>query len=168
MNTGRQKILFLALLLAVGNAYAEKTHHPGQTDAPQAATNAEMHTHMQKMQAQLEAIRKADDQAAREKLIDEHLQSMHEGMGMMRGMQGGMMSGGMMQGEMMQGEMMQDGMGKKMDVTKIQPAAGGQPPVDMQDRMRRMEERQDMMQEMMDQMIQSRQIERRHDHRKFK
>ncbi|VAX10934.1 hypothetical protein MNBD_GAMMA26-1767 [hydrothermal vent metagenome] len=38
--------------------------------------------HMQEMMGQMEEIRKADDQAERDKLVQEHMQTMHEAMAM--------------------------------------------------------------------------------------
>lgn len=108
---------------------------PGSADAAQSA----MQDHMKKMQMQMEKIRATSDPTEKQKLMQEHMQAMHEGMGMMCGMSGGggcmgggMMGGGMKDGAMKQGGMMQGGMMKHHEM---------------------MEKRMDMMQSMMQQMI---------------
>jgi hypothetical protein len=83
---------------------------------------------MKAMQAQMETIRIVTDPEVRQRLMQDHMQAMQDGMKDMRGMGGPMMHGGMMKGGMKDGEMMK--------------------------RHAMMEERMDMMQMMMEQMMQ--------------
>ena len=131
--------------------YAVDEHHPGKQGQGQSMSSQQgggmmmekMQGHMKKMMQQMDEIHKTEDPDKREKLIDEHLKTMHEGMGMMRGMGGGMMMGGKKAGPMGDDTMM---------------------------RMNKMEQRMDMMQMMMDQMVQSQEAVEKtrklHDHRK--
>ncbi len=93
-----------------------------------ATMQKQMVERMKLMQAQMDKLRQTTDPKEREKLLAEHMKSMHEGMQMMRGAGGGMM--GMMGGGQ---------------------AAGGQG-------MQMMEGRMDMMQMMMEQMMQHQQM----------
>jgi len=90
---------------------------------------------MKAMQSQMDAIRTVTDPAVRQRLMQEHMQSMQENMKAMRAMGGPMMQGGMMKD------------GKK----------DGMKEGEMMKRHAMMEHRMDMMQMMMDQMMQ-------HDH----
>jgi hypothetical protein len=84
------------------------------------------------MQKQLERLGKAKTAEERQKLMDDHMKTMQENMGMTKGMQSGMMDCPMMQG----------GMGMK--------GQGKVSPDDMMSkRMEMMEKRMDMMQMMM-------------------
>ena len=87
-----------------------------------------MHARMQAMQAQMDAHRNTTDPAERRKLMQEHMQTMQENMKAMRGMGGPTMMGG------------QKGGGIK--------SAGPTQRPEM------MEQRMDMMQMMMEQMVQ--------------
>ena len=159
----------LAVTLAVMNVdvAADDAHHPEKTQAAQPPGQSSgitgggmtgggmmmsdgdmqrMQDQMRKMQIQMDEIRRTTDPKKRDRLIDEHMQSMQEGMEMMRGMGGGMMQG-MMGGGMHSGNPMQGGNMSKTD--------------DMMGRMDMMEKRMDMMQMMMEQMTQSRRVERR-------
>ena len=148
-----------ALTLPPFSVYAEQTHHPEQQETKgempaqgQPAMGGmmdKMQGHMKKMMQQMDAIHKTDDPEKRDKLLQEHRQSMQEGMQMMRGMGGGMMKGMMGEGggDMMQGGGMHQGGGKMSCDDK-----------DMRHRM--MEQRLDMMQMMMEQMMQHREAER--------
>ena len=65
---------------------------------------------LQKMQAQMEKIRQTQDPKERQKLLQEHWNTMQGNMGMMHGMGMGMWGGGMMGGgHMMGGGMMGGG-----------------------------------------------------------
>lgn len=158
-------VLFLPQI----HLYADDAHHPEkqgvegeaqlQSKPAQQGMMGQMGEHMQKMMEQMDAVHKAVDPAEREKLLQEHMQSMQEGMGMMGGgKRGGMMMGkGMQQGSEMMGKRMQqgDGMTGCNDQKKTQH--------------QQMERRMDMMQTMMDQMMQHQQAERPHkSHRQSK
>lgn len=148
-----------ALTLPLFSVYAEQAHHPEQQEIKgempaqgQPAMGGmmdKMQGHMKKMMQQMDAIHKTDDPEKRDKLLQEHRQSMQEGMQMMRGMGGGMMNGMMGKGGggMMQGGGMHQGGGKTPCGDK-----------DMRHRM--MEQRLDMMQMMMEQMMQHQEAER--------
>ena len=133
----------VSLTLSTTPAFADDAHHPEQdkktapakSDKPAGATKKQtdkeinpMQVNMKKMQAQMEKIHKATDPKDRQKLMQEHMQSMQDGMKMMHGMGG----------EMMQNCDMADGKGMKSHMM------GG----DM------MEKRMEMMQMMMEQMKQ--------------
>jgi len=129
-------ILLISGLIAVagpihaGEAH-QHDHSPGAETKgkPQAAKPAAMGggmpmmANMKAMQAQMAKIRTTTDPKERQKLMQEHMQSMQDNMAKMRGMGGGMM-GGMA--------------GKSGDETKHHAM---------------MEQRMDMMQMMMEQML---------------
>jgi hypothetical protein len=138
-----------SLLLALP-AVAEEAHHPEQkTDAvpttqapatpaakPPAAAQPvqQMQANVKKMDAQLKRIAKEKNEAERNRLLGEHMQTMRENMMLAGGMAGGcpMMGSGM-------GMMMGPGAGMMMG------------PGDMMERMQQMEKRMDMMQMMLEQ-----------------
>lgn len=125
-------VALAALVLSLPAAFAEDVHHPekaGKSASAGAASGAEadismgpMRERMEKMRSQMQAIRQAKNPKEREKLLQEHMQSMREGMKMMRGMRGGEMrggaagGGGMMGGGMMGGPMDNDGMQRRMEM----------------------------------------------------
>lgn len=128
-------------------AVADDAHHPAKADPP-AATQAKapapeqtvkkMQGNVKKMQAQLDRLGKAKNEAEAQAILAEHMQTMRENMMLGRGMAGmgcQMMGGGMM-GQGMQGQGMQDMMGGEA----------------MMQRMQQMEQRMDRMQSMLDQM----------------
>jgi len=96
------------------------------------ADQAGMQQGVKRMQDQMDRIRKTTDPKERQKLLDEHYQTMMENMKAMRGMGGSMMMGGDQKGGPMKGE------------------AGG--------RTGSMEQRMDMMQMMMEHMMQREQM----------
>ena len=104
-----------------------------------------MQEHMKEMQAQMEKIRQTTDPKERQRLMQEHMQGMREQMKMMQGMGGCMMMRGMMGGRQ-QGTATP---GKKgsMDCPMMK---GGDPGRGQE----MMEQRMDMMQMMMEQMLQ--------------
>jgi hypothetical protein len=112
---------------------------PGMMNQGQAS---QMQQHMKQMQEQMEKIRATRDPAERRKWMQEHMDSMNQGMMMMRGMGGPIMKG------------MMDG----------QSAMGGGRPGDMEpgmmggDAQEMMGRRMDMMQMMMEQMMQHQQM----------
>ena len=141
------------LLMGTPVVYADDGHHPdqqGQTSKVTAPASAESDSAMQKMQenmkkmrAQLDKIQKTKDPELRQKLMMEHMQTMHENMMMGRQMMMGTCS-------MKDGEMM----GPMMHGMKDEGETGMSPDA-MMDRMNKMEKRMDMMQMMMEQMSKS-------------
>ncbi|WP_291212545.1 hypothetical protein [Hydrogenophaga sp.] len=76
---------------AGGGAHAD--HHPATAAAPAPSTPAPaapaaMDERMKNMQAMRDKMMNAKTPAERQALMDEHMKSMHEGMAMMKGMQG--------------------------------------------------------------------------------
>jgi hypothetical protein len=98
---------------------------------------SQMQESMKAMQAQMDRIHKTTDGKERQKLMQEHMQAMQNNMKAMRDMGGPMMMGDGDCGGMMMG-------GKK----------GGMADGDMMKRVEMTEERMDMMQMMMEQMMQ--------------
>lgn len=88
---------------------------------------------MQQMDMMLDQARKSNDPQQHQKLMNEHMQSMQEGMGMMKGMMG------------------QNGMGGPMSSGK--DAGKGMGSMDINQRMEMMQNRMDMMQTMMQHMM---------------
>ena len=145
-----KRILLSALVGAVlsnSPVFAADEHHPEKASPAakagrplaQPKTDEEamlqMQQQMKKMHNQMSRMQQATDPAERQKLMDEHMQSMREGMQTMHGIGGGMMSGDML------GQMPKDG------TAKSGPMAGGKMSAEM------MQRRMDMMQMMMEQMI---------------
>ena len=142
--------VFLASLLALPMAQAadeedHAAHHPGadqsqaapaQDDKAAGMKMEKMREKMKKMQEQMSKIQSATDPKERQKLMEDHMQSMREGMKMMGAMGGGMMD------KKKKGEPKTDG-GDKM---------GGMQ-MGMMKHHKMMEERMDMMQMMMEQMM---------------
>ncbi len=168
--------LALVSALAVTGVHAadEDDHaahrHPG-ADASQAAPGDdkgghakadEMHRAMKKMHEQMEKIHATTDPQERRKLMDEHMQSMREGMKMMRGM------GGKKKGE----SMMEDGAAgmdkdKGMGMDREKGAEkDGKPMMGMMmmKRHKMMEDRLDGMQKMMEQMLEHEAAEQEMEH----
>ena len=106
-------LAFLAAALAAPVACADDAHHVGGTPqageasrtAPASRVNDEtmkqMRDHMVRMREFMTKMEKTTDPAERQKLTDEHMKTMQDGMAMMCGMSGGMMQG-MIGGNMMQ------------------------------------------------------------------
>ncbi|PKO82548.1 MAG: hypothetical protein CVU19_00895 [Betaproteobacteria bacterium HGW-Betaproteobacteria-13] len=134
MKTLATTLLSMSVFLTVP-AFADQSHHPEQAAAemPASVTFERMQDNLKIMQAQLQRAAGAKTDEERQKAIAEHMQTMRENMGMVQGMQGGMMACPMMQGG--KGMMGGDGMSK-----------------DMGSRMHNMEQRMDMMQMMMQRM----------------
>lgn len=149
--------LLAALSLTFSPAFADDAHHPEKSGgaaagnppatAPARPVAAEEATRqLTRAQALMQRIEQTTDAAERQRLMQEHLQAMREGMGMMRGMgaMGGMGAGaGMMMGQGPTG----GGMGMSGD------KAGGMMGCDMMAGHAMMEKRMDLMQQMMDQML---------------
>ena len=131
----------IAASLAFANpAFAMDAQHPEKTPsaaAKPAAPVKQMQDNVKKMQSQLERIGKTTDDAERQKLVAEHMKTMHENMQAAKGMMG----------EGMGCSMMKDGMDMGM-----MKKGGGSESEPMMHRMQGMEKRMDMMQMMMEQM----------------
>ena len=134
MKTLATTLLSMSVFFTVP-ASADQSHHPEQAAAemPASVTFERMQDNLKIMQAQLQRAAGAKTDEERQKAMAEHMQTMRENMGMVQGMQGGMMACPMMQGG--KGMMGGDGMSK-----------------DMGSRMHNMEQRMDMMQMMMQRM----------------
>ena len=142
--------VFLASLLALPMAQAadeedHAAHHPGadqsqaapaQDDKAAGMEMKKMQEKMKKMHDPMSNIQSTSDPKKRQKLMDEHMQSKRESMKMLRGMSGGMM------GKKKKGE----------PVTEDGEAMGGMQTV-MMAHHKLMEDRMDMMQMMMEQMM---------------
>ena len=74
----------VAATLAFANpVFAVDAHHPEKTPSPTAKPAApmkDMQDNVKKMHSQLERIGKTTDDAERQKLLAEHMQTMHENM----------------------------------------------------------------------------------------
>lgn len=160
----RTRWMVAAMMTAALSAPLAFAQTPAKTDkaAPPAASDAEMDKYYaamqeryKKMQDQMARLNKTTDPKEREKILEEHWKTMHEGMDAMMG-RGGMGRGMMMGGMGMMGPGgggMGMGPGGRMGAG---PGSGMGPmsPEMMEQRQRRMEQRIDMMQMMMDQMMQ--------------
>lgn len=133
-------------LLVASTASAVDEHHPDQTPtaaAPAAPKDAEktvqqMGENVNKLRAQMDKIQKAKDPAERQKLVQEHMQTLRASMTTAATAMGGMPGpGGMMGAGMMDCPMM-GSMGNMMGEQMMQ-------------RMQQMEKRMDMMQMMLEQ-----------------
>ncbi|MBU1223797.1 MAG: hypothetical protein KKA22_11745 [Gammaproteobacteria bacterium] len=144
----KRHALFATLMLstlAVQPVLADDAHHPDQKAGavtPAAdQTIQKMQANTKRMQSQLEQMARSKDPAQRQKLMQEHLQTMQENMTAGKSMMGGMMDCPMMKGGMMGGGMgMMGGQG-------MQGGVAGQDDM-MARRMEMMEKRMDMMQMM--------------------
>lgn len=142
-----------AFALSAPYAIADDAHHPDQpktqsatTAAPVAPASVDksvqtMKENTKKMQTQLDKIGRAKNPQERQRLLQEHMQTMRENMMLGKGIMGDMMGCPMMEGGMMGG-----GMGMM---------GGGTAPDAATNRMNMMEKRMDMMQMMMEQMTKS-------------
>jgi hypothetical protein len=134
--------VIIALALSGSVVSAEDKTGSSSAEAPTARDRhmAEMQANMQIMQQQMQKLRATTDPEERQKLQQEHLQTMQANMSLMRGMGGPMMMGGGHQGGM---SMMGGTRGTTGDMTQRH---------DM------MERRMDMLQMMMEQMLQREQL----------
>ncbi|MEW5888190.1 MAG: Spy/CpxP family protein refolding chaperone [Pseudomonadota bacterium] len=128
-------------LAATYPAYAVEEHHPDR-----AATTPRLLDNAKKLQSQASRIAKAKTPAERERLLQEHLRTMQEGMMLTRNMmaapqggpQAGGMMGGMSGGGMMQGcPMMQGGMMGGQGMTGGPMMMDGLPGIDVSDEQRK-------------------------------
>jgi hypothetical protein len=148
-----------SLVLALP-AYADDAHHPdrqaGATAtkpplAEQETSIKQMQGNVKKMQSQLHRIGKAKTAEERQKLLAEHMQTMHENMILGKAMAGGdtdcpMMKGGMgMTDKKGMGMMGHGGEGHDHEAMMGQMHEG------MMSRMQQLEKRMDTMQTMLDQ-----------------
>ena len=126
MRTVALSAIAVSLALAMP-AFAEESHHPAQPGgAPTTQAQADgktvqkMQDNLGRMHTQLQRLAKAKTADKRQKLMDEHMKTMQENMGMAKGMQSGMMDCPMMQGGMGmmgQGKVSQhDMMSKRMEM----------------------------------------------------
>ena len=127
-------MMFASPMLAAQNESA--------ADKPMAQQVEKMHSHMQTMQQQMKEIKATKDPEKRKALMQQHMQSMHEGMMMMGKMDGA-------QGKMSQGAMQE----KKERMSGQQDDAQCQRMQTMEHRQEGMQERMKMMQMMMQQMM---------------
>jgi len=149
----------LGFALTAPVAFGDDAHHPDQKTTPATGVAPQppakdpdkalkqMKENADKLRTQVDKIAKAKDPAERQKLMQEHMQTLRMSMttagGMMGGMGGGpgagmgagMMGGGMMMDCPMMGQMM----------------GGGMQGDGMMQRMQQMEKRMDMMQMMLEQ-----------------
>jgi len=139
-------------LLVASAASAVDEHHPDQKPtaaAPTAPKDAEktvqqMGENVNKLRAQMDKIQKTRDPAERQKLVQEHMQTLRASMTTAGSMMGAGPGGGMGMG-MMGGDMM-------MDCPMMgQMKGGGMMGEQMMQRMQQMEKRMDMMQMMLEQ-----------------
>lgn len=145
-------VIAASMILAFA-AHAEEAHHPEQkTDATvvQPSVNhseaiKKMQGNVKKMRSQLDRIGKAKSDEERQKLMAEHMQTMHENMMIAKGMMG---EEGMACPMMKGGKGGMAGMGRGMMKDQGGEGAG-------MDRMQQMEKRMDMMQMMMERMMQN-------------
>jgi hypothetical protein len=147
------KARIAAVVLAAAFA-SPATAQPNQPGGDFDKNREQMWTRMQQMHEQMDRIRATTDPKEREKLLREHFESMQQGMGTFRGF-GPMMGGRGMMGPGAGrgpggGGMMNRGFGRgpyaSSECTKLQD------PVARRDCMQ--DERLDIMQDMMDQMVQ--------------
>ncbi|WP_342116765.1 hypothetical protein [Pseudoduganella sp. OTU4001] len=148
--------LMLATLL-VGHAHADDKHHPPEAAAkpaqgkPAAATAADKrfnaaYDQLKKMIGQMDKIKAAKDPHERHRLMQEHMETMREGMQALRPAGGGAM-------QMMGCSMMKEPAAGDKDDAKPCPMMGDARPKPQGERLDAMEKRMDMMQMMMEQMV---------------
>ena len=159
----------VVLIILTNTALADKDHHkdddsrqtmPGMMmsgDMPMMDMKA-MHGHMAKMQKTMKRIHSTEDMKEQQKLMQQHMGEMHEGMGMMQGMMSGPMGDKQMQGKMpkgIRGQMSDDQMPGKMR-GRMETMDDDDDMADIKFTRKRhnmMEQRMDMMQGMMGQMM---------------
>ena len=173
----------LAAALTFHNATAQdehSAHHPAGAQAEPGDSGdkamggkmGKMQQQMEKMQELMDKIHATTDPAERQKLMQEHMQAMHEGMKMMKGMGGGMKMGMMGSGKRQgsatgaaESDHGQDGAGQAMAqggdqmsncMKMMEGMMGGGM---MMKKHKMMEGRMDMMQMMMEQMMQHEEAE---------
>ncbi len=138
--------LLLAAALFSTAAFADDKHHPPEAAKEQAVAPdrrfAAAYDQMKKMMAQMERIKATKDPRERQRLMQEHMDSMHEGLQALRPSGGGMM-------QMMGCQMMNDKPDGKGQACPMMEGARKGPG----ERMDMMEKRMDMMQMMMEQMV---------------
>jgi len=137
MTTTLIKAIFVACALSAPMVYAEDIAAPVAPAMNMEKTMPQMHANMQKMQQQMEKLQATTDPKERQKLMDEHMLAMQETMKTMHSLGGPMMMGS----DRHAGMAMTD---KKIAMTEA----------DMMQHHTLMENRVDMMQMMMEQMVQ--------------
>ncbi|MCW9046654.1 MAG: hypothetical protein OQK46_01135 [Gammaproteobacteria bacterium] len=125
-------------ILPLSAIHAEDAQHANKAgDKTMQGDMGNMQQQKKKMMQQMNEIKNTKNPDQRDRLIEEHMKSMQQGMKMMGGKD---MKMGMMGGKEKQG------MGMKMDMDMD---------MDMKKHMKMMENRMDMMQDMMGQMMQN-------------
>lgn len=161
----------MAVILVMGSnvALADRDHHKEDDDRrgmPGMMMQGEMpmmnmrgmHEHMANMQKTMDQIHRSKSMKEQQKLMYKHMEEMHEGMGMMQGMMSAPMGDKQMQGKMpkgMHGQMSDDQMPGKMR-GRMEMMDDNDEMADikfMRKRHNMMEQRMDMMQGMMGQMM---------------
>jgi hypothetical protein len=150
--------MMMATLLA-SHAYADDKHHPpeaakpaqGKQSAPAPAAADKRFTaaydQMKKMMGQMDKIKATKDPQERQRLMQEHMEAMHEGLQALRPTGGGAM-------QMMGCQMMKEKEAKDKDDGKMCPMMGdARAKASSGERLDMMEKRMDMMQMMMEQMV---------------
>ncbi|MGM0766509.1 MAG: hypothetical protein ACQEV6_00635 [Pseudomonadota bacterium] len=117
----------------------------------------QMNENMSRMQGMMQEMGTATSDAERRRIREQHMESMQEHMGMMRGsmMRGSMMGQGMKMGDgqdMMSGQGMMNGRSKNKP-DKAQGTRSGGAGMDSEQRLEMMEQRMNQMQLMMEQML---------------
>jgi hypothetical protein len=144
----------LVALVLAGSFAARADDRPAASPTPQESQAiAQMQARMQAMQAQMAQLQTVTDPVERQKLLSAHMELMQEQMASMRSMGGGMMQtmhggAGMGMGtgtQGMGGGMARGGMGLQQDPNAATRAPGA--------RHQLMEDRVDMLQMMMEQMM---------------
>ena len=131
-------LLFSVLVFLSLGGLAQESEQEGTQPTPQTEQLRQMQTRMQGMREQMARIHATEDPEERQRLMQEHMQSMHEGM---------MMMGQMMRGPMAQRQPRQCQEGDaecRMNQMQMQQQMMGQ----------RMGMMQEMMEQMMEQMMQ--------------
>ena len=131
-------LLFSVLVFLSLGGLAQESEQEGTQPTPQTEQLRQMQTRMQGMREQMARIHATEDPEERQRLMQEHMQSMHEGM---------MMMGQMMRGPMAQRQPRQCQEGDaecRMNQMQMQQQMMGQ----------RMGMMQQMMEQMMEQMMQ--------------
>ena len=148
MKTNPLAILCGAAFVAISSPTLRAAPPPTPASAVQRQSSTadnerleQMQARMKLLQEQMRRIREAKTPTERSKLLREHMRTMFEQMRAMRSMGGGMMSGMMGHG-MMGGGMMREGM-----------MGGGNATATSAERRQWMQDRLDMMQMMMEQMM---------------
>lgn len=146
------KISLAVLALCMGLSaptFANDAHHPEKAQGGKAATSEQakpategvkaLQSNVAKMQKQVQQIAKAKNDKERNRLLEEHMKTMHDSMMTAKGMHEGMEGC----------PMMDDMKGGKGGMGMGGMSGGDKAPGSSDERMDRMEKRMDMMEQMM-------------------